>query len=167
MWSKENLHIQFQSFLNLKGQFTEYTKQGHKAVKIWTNSKHGHKHMKLIKTSTARRYSGPHLCYCLLLLYAIKNKKDVTFVMESAIKMCYKIFSTKLYCVIWEHDLPGIPVLFLEISVRLVRFDFLTVVTIMTAVWEVIHCSPVNLYWCFRQSCCIHHQGRWIIPSLG
>jgi len=56
--------------------------------------------MKLIKTSTARRYSGPHLYYCLLLPYAIKNKKDVTSVMESNIKMCYKIFSTKLYCVI-------------------------------------------------------------------
>jgi len=48
--------------------------------------------------------------------------------MESNIKMCYKIFSTKLYCVIWEHDQPGKPVLFLEISVHLVRFNILTVV---------------------------------------
>jgi len=56
--------------------------------------------MKLTKTPTARRYSGPHLYYCLLLLYAIKNKKDVTPITESPIKMCYKIFSTKLYCMI-------------------------------------------------------------------
>jgi hypothetical protein len=55
--------------------------------------------MKLIKTSTARWYSGPHLYYCLLLRYAITNMKDVTYVMETTIKMCYKTFSTKLYCV--------------------------------------------------------------------
>jgi len=106
--------------------------------------------MKLITTSTAKRYSGPHLYYCLLLLYAIKNKKEVTFVMESTIKMCHMIFSTKLYCMIYEHDHPGIPILFLEISVHLVRFDILTVATTKTAVWKVTHCSPVNLYWCFR-----------------
>jgi hypothetical protein len=33
----------------------------------------------------------------------------------------------------------------------------------MTVFWDVVPCSPVELYRCFRGACCLHHQG----PDVG
>jgi hypothetical protein len=40
-----------------------------------------------------------------------------------------------------------------------VRFQVLTAASIKTTVsWNVAPCSPVEVYQCFRGTCCLHHQ---------
>lgn len=47
-----------------------------------------------------------------------------------------------------------------------VGIEVLTVVPVnLTVFWDVMWCSMLGRYWCFRATCSLHHQVKWFIYS--